>query len=134
MLSDRWVIPDIYCPFPSLISPYLKQVQTHAQQWLNAIGLVPQGMAPHPFLTSDVPWMACSIYPRAGLEELSLCCDWYNWGFTYDDQCDNSGLGTRSHDLSQRHVHLLAVFQDSPLASLREPMAAALSDIWQRAR
>src|SRR5436305_13300160 len=78
--------------------------------------------------------MACSIYPRAGLEELSLCCDWYNWGFTYDDECDNSVLGTRSHDLSQRHVHLLAVFQDSPLASLREPMAAALSDIWQRAR
>jgi 5-epi-alpha-selinene synthase len=131
---DHFVIPDIYCPFPSLISPHLEQVQTHAQEWLNAIGLVPQGMAPSPFLTSDVPWMVCSIYPNAGLQELFLCCDWYNWGFTYDDLCDNSGLGRRPHELDQIYAHLLAVFQSSPPAPVRELMAAALSDIWQRAR
>src|SRR5215472_13197620 len=94
---DRFVIPDIYCPFPSLISPHLEHVQTHAQEWLNAIGLVPQGRAQSTFLTYEVPWMICGIYPNAGLEELFLCCDWYSWGFTYDDLCDNSGLGKRPY-------------------------------------
>jgi 5-epi-alpha-selinene synthase len=145
---NRFVIPDIYCPFTSLTSPHLEQVQTHAQEWLNAIGLAPPGVAPSPFLTSEVPWMICGIYPSAGLQELSLCCDWYNWGFTFDDLCDNSELGRRLYELDQIHAHLCAVFQTSPPASVREPIApvatplvpiaspsvTALSDIWQRAR
>jgi hypothetical protein len=131
---NHFVIPDIYCPFPPLTSPHLEQVQTHAQEWLNTIGFVPQGIAQSTFLTYEVPWMICGIYPTARLEALSLCCDWYNWGFTYDDLCDNSGLGRQPYELARIHAHLLDVFQASPLVSFREPMAAALCDIWQRAR
>jgi 5-epi-alpha-selinene synthase len=136
---DHFVIPDIYCPFPSLISPHLEQVQAHAQEWINAIGLVPQGTAQSSFLTYEVPWMICGVYPDAGLEELFLCSDWYSWGFTYDDLCDNSGPDTHELDLIQ--AHLLAVFQASPPASVQEaiaptasPLVTALSDIWQQAR
>ena len=130
----HFVIPDIYCPFPSLISPHLEEVQAHAQKWLNTIGLVPRGIAQSTFLTCEVPWITCSIYPSAEPEELFLCCDWYNWGFTYDDLCDNVGLGRRLYELDQTQAHLLAIFQNSPPASTREPIVTALSDIWQRAR
>jgi 5-epi-alpha-selinene synthase len=78
--------------------------------------------------------MICGIYPSAGLEELFLCCDWYNWGFTYDDMCDNLEFSTQLYEFDQIQAHLLAVFQDSPLVSVREPVVAMLSDIWQRAR
>lgn len=135
---NHFIIPDIYCPFP--ISLHLEQVQAHAQEWLNAIDLVPREIAHSPFLTKDVPWMICSIYPGAGLEELCLCTDWYIWGFSYDDLCDNSELGTRPYELNQTQEALLTVFQDSSPEPVQEPMTptasslvAALSDTWQRA-
>jgi hypothetical protein len=131
-LMEHFTIPDIHCPFP--ISPYLEQVQAHAQEWLNTIHLIPEGTAQSTFLTAEVPWIICSIYPSAGLEELCLCTDCYIWGFTYDDLCDNSGLGTRPYELDQIHTDLLAIFYESPLAPLEKPIVVGLTDIWQRTK
>jgi terpene synthase-like protein len=126
-----FVIPDIYCPFSSLISPHLEAVRAHAREWLSVHAPV---LAQSPFLTSDVPWMVCGIYQSAGLEELCLCSDWYSWGFTFDDLCDNSGLGRRLDALEQIQARFLAVLQEVPPVSIREPVVAMLYDIWQRAR
>ena len=131
---DQCVIPDIHCPFPALTSSHLEQVQAHAREWLDAISLVPRKLAHSAFLTSDIPWMICSIYPSAGLEELCLCSDWYIWGFTYDDMCDNTGLSTQPDELHQIQTDHLAVFQDVRGAAVQKPTVAALCDTWQRAQ
>jgi len=131
--TELITIPDIYCPFPSQISPHLEHVQRHTLQWIQDFRLMQKEAALQHYLASNLSRFPCRVYPNATLEELCFIDNWVTWITLVDDWFDDSGLGTRPADMYQLYQHLLAILQDPPLATPQGPLAEALADIWQRA-
>jgi Terpene synthase family 2, C-terminal metal binding len=130
---ESLMIPDIYCPFPSQISPYLEQVREHTLEWVQRFRLIQREIARQYFLAIDISCFSCRVYPMASLEELFFINDWVGWITLFDDRFDDSGLSARPDYMYQVHQHLLALLQDPPLVTPQGPVAEALSDVWQRA-
>lgn len=134
--SDREsiTIPDIYCPFPSQISPYLEQVRRYTLEWVQSFNLVQKETALQYYLAADFSGFSCRVYPMASLEELFFINDWVSWIALFDDWFDDSRLGTQPAYMYQIHQHLLTILQeDSSHATPQGPVAEALADIWRRA-
>jgi 5-epi-alpha-selinene synthase len=131
---ERFVIPDIFCPFPSQVSPYLEQVRQQAQEWIQEFRLIKGEIALRYYLTADFPLLTCRAHPRAGLEELFLCCNWYTWVFVFDDQFDDGVAGRQPESMRVIYDHMLALLQDPASATPQGPAAESLANIWQRAR
>jgi terpene synthase-like protein len=129
------VIPEIYCPFPSLISPHLEQVREHALEWVKRFRLIQSETALRHFLACDIAGFTCRNHAGADLEALYICCDLYSWLFLCDDQLDQRALGRQPEYVRVFQDHLFSVLQnpDFSLASSWEPVALALYDVWQRA-
>jgi hypothetical protein len=127
-----FVIPDIYCPFPSQISPYVEEVQMHSLWWVKHFRLVQREVAYRRFTTARFAWLASRVHPLAGLYELSLACDWFVCLFLFDDQFDESELGGQPERMQPILDHLLAVIS-KPSVMPQGPIAEALADFWQRA-
>jgi 5-epi-alpha-selinene synthase len=130
---EPFMIPDIYCPFPSQISPYLEQVRSYTLEWVQRFHLVQQETVLQHYLAADLSQFSCRVYPNANVEELCFIDNWVSWITQFDDWFDDSGLGMRPGYIYRIHQHLLAILQDPPLAIPQGPIAEALSDIWQRA-
>ena len=126
-------IPDIYCPFPSQISPHLEHVCTHTLEWVQRFRLVQKEATLRYYLAADFSGFSCRVYPNGSLEELFFINDWVIWIMLFDDWFDDSGLGTQPAYMYQVHQHLLAILQDPPRVTPQGPVAEALFDIWQRA-
>lgn len=126
-------IPDIYCPFPSQVSPHLEHARRHTLQWIQKFRLIQKETAQHHHLASDLSRFSGRVFPNASLEELCFIDNYVTWITLVDDWFDDSGLGTRPTDMYQVYQPLLAIFQDPPPATLPGPLAEALNDIWQRA-
>ena len=129
----QFVIPDLYCPFPSLLNPQHEQVQEHTLAWAKRFGLIQGETTLRYYLALAMSRGACRAYAKAGLEELYLICDWLCWGFFYDDQFDCSEYKTQLTFMHAVNDHLLALLLDTPGVSPQGPIAEALHDIWLRA-
>jgi hypothetical protein len=127
------VIPEIYCPFPSLISLHLEQVREHTLEWVKRFCLIQSEAALRHFLACDIAGFTCRNHVRADLETLCICCDFYSWLFLYDDQLDQREHGRRPEYVRVFQDHLLALLQnqDFSLASSWGSVALALCDVWQ---
>lgn len=130
---ESLVIPDIYCPFPSLTNPNIEQAKKHSLEWAKDFRLIQRDAAQQHFLIAGVAHFGCSVHPKAALEELCFCCDWYCLITLFDDHFDDTERGKEPELLRLIHDHLLAVLQNPPKAIPQGLAAEAFSDIQQRA-
>jgi hypothetical protein len=131
-MMEHFTLPDIFCPFPSQISPYVQEVHVHSLWWVKHFRLVQQAVALRRFSAARSAWLAARTHPCAGFRELALICDWCVWLFMFDDQFDDGALGKQPERMQPVLEHLLEVVSASA-ASPQGPIAEALSDFWQRA-
>jgi terpene synthase-like protein len=129
---EQIVIPDIYCPFPSLISSHLEQVREHTLDWIERFRLI-QGEAGLSYYRAiDIPEAICRIYPKASLEELLVLNDYYIWGFIYDDLYDDEKFSTQPEGMDGLYEHMLAILQTPSLVTPQGSLAEATVEAFQR--
>lgn len=131
--SEQALIPEIYCPFPSQISPQYEAVKAHTQEWVQLLGLTPHKAALDYYRVADYPGLACRTYPNAGLEELFLASDWHFLIFVYDDPFDEGEFDSRQQEMLAFHKHVLAVMDTPFLTAPHGPVPTAFANLLQRA-
>ncbi|CAG1021413.1 partial Germacrene A synthase, partial [Patescibacteria group bacterium] len=92
MIQD-FIIPTIYCPFPSKINSHVDALQQHTLDWVQQFNLVADDRAWYRLKKSQFHRLAARAYPTTSLERLAIIADWNIWLFILDDQCDEWGIG-----------------------------------------
>ena len=109
MKQEHLVIPRLYCPFPSAVSPHLEAVNEHTLTWVRRFGLVQEEHAFVRLRDSRFPSLVARAYPRAPSDRLAVISDWNTWLFLLDDECDEAGLGRKPDRLAALHARCLDV-------------------------
>lgn len=130
---ERIILPAIYCPFPSRISPYVEPVQEHSLAWVQRWHLIQKESALRRFASARFAWLAARAHADAELEDLALICDWHVWLFLFDDQFDDGALGRQPERMQTILEELLTIVKHSPISPPEKPIAQALNDFWSRA-
>lgn len=130
---EQIVIPEIYCPFPSRISPHYEQVRAHTLDWARRFEVVYHPEMLRYYDRADLSGLACRVYPHAGLEELCLASDWLFFIFVFDDLFDEGGLDHRLNEMAQFHEHLLDVVHNPPRGQSYGPISRVFLNLFQRA-
>jgi 5-epi-alpha-selinene synthase len=109
MKQKDLVLPRLYCPFPSQVSPFLEVVNEHTLAWARRFSLVQGERAFARLRDSKFPSLIARAYPRAPRERLAIISDWNTWLFLLDDECDEAGIGRRPDRLAALHARCLDV-------------------------
>lgn len=138
------MLPELYCPFTSDISPYADTVHQGTVDWACGVGLVEPGPAYKIFLRTNIGRLAGHYHPHARAEDLQLVSDLYAWMFVRDDLCDETEIGASPEKLSAWNLRSLDILEsraavrgDSPfelaLENLRDRLLArSPSSVWMR--
>jgi hypothetical protein len=131
-------IPEIHCPFPSQVNPYLDEARTHLAAWVRDIGLVQRDSARRRFERADFGWFAAVVYPTADRRHLELMADWFAWLFLVDDQLDDGGVGRSLEQADAAVATLLSILEDpaqieiGPAGHGLPTAVSSLADLWRR--
>jgi hypothetical protein len=129
---QNFTIPNIYCPFPSAISPYAERIHRHTLDWVQQLNLVTNEKAYKRLRASKFGRLAARAYPDAPLDRLEIISDWNTWLFILDDQCDEWGLGKHPEQLAALHARCLEILSGSMPNSEDVALVYALHDIRTR--
>ncbi|MBV1957394.1 terpene cyclase [Streptomyces albidoflavus] len=131
-------VPEILCPFPYRVNPYVEEARTHLAEWVRSTGLVTRDSARRRFDQADFGWFAALVYPTAGRRHVELMADWFAWLFLVDDQLDDGSAGRSAGRMGQMVDGMRAVLEapDFGASLVRTttlpPAVASLADLWQR--
>ncbi len=126
-VREHYVLPPLYCPFPSAINPHAEAAERHSLAWAERFGIItPAG---HQQLgAARFGSLAALTYPAAPREELLIVSDWLVWVFLKDDD----ELDQRPADLAALHARFLAVLEGDYPTGHDVPLTHALADLRQR--
>ncbi|MGR9052128.1 MAG: terpene synthase family protein [Gammaproteobacteria bacterium] len=131
-MNQNYTIPDIYCPFPSAISPFADRVNQHTLEWVRKFGLVSGATAWQRLQQSKFGRLASRAYPYAPPDRLEIVSDWNTWLFVLDDQCDEWGLGKEPEKLELLHRRCLQILAGTKLIADDVALVHAIHDIRTR--
>jgi hypothetical protein len=80
-------------PFPGRVNQHAAAVGDRSSRWAAEIGLVATSAAAARLARANAADLAGRACPDAGEEHLLLLTDLFTWLFTFDDSCDDDGLG-----------------------------------------
>src|SRR5262249_10522579 len=126
---ENFVLPQLYCPFPSVVNPHAEAAERHSLAWALRFGII-KPAAYHQLSASNFGSLAALTYPAAHREELLIVSDWLVWVFLKDDQ----ELGSRPEELAALHSRFLSVLEGDNPTGQDVPFIHALADIRQRMR
>src|SRR5262249_18972789 len=129
----NFVLPSLYCPFPSAVNPHAEAAERHTLAWAERFGIITPG-AYRRFCASNFGSFAARVYPTAPPEELLIASDWSTWLFLKDDQTDEGELGQRPEELTALHARFLAALEGARVNSYDAPLTHALAELGQRLR
>ncbi|MDQ3583609.1 MAG: hypothetical protein M3495_19275 [Pseudomonadota bacterium] len=109
MKQEPLLVPRLYCPIPSAVSPHLEAVNEHTLAWARRFGLVQEEQAFVRLRDSKFPSLIARAYPLAPRDRLDVISDWNTWLFLLDDECDEAGLGRKPDRLVTLHDRCLDV-------------------------
>ncbi len=132
-IIENFVLPPLYCPFPSVVNPHAEAAEQHSLAWAKRFGIITPA-AYQRFRASNFGSFAAHTYPTAPREELLIIADWSAWGFLKDDQTDEGEIGHRPEELAALHARFLAVLEGDRITSHDAPLTRALADVSQRLR
>ncbi|MEU8266964.1 4-epi-cubebol synthase [Sphaerisporangium sp. NPDC049002] len=134
LAPSRLLLPPLSCPFPSLISPYVDQVNEETFSWLVASHMIDDPAELDRYREASYGRLGARTYPYAGNDMLRLVTDWCVWLFAFDDAfCESD---RRAAEIARALPQLLAVLDDLDdpvdVAHVENPFARALHDIKAR--
>jgi hypothetical protein len=124
-------LPELFCPFPSAVSPHAHTVDEATIAWARSLGLLGEPSAVHKLRVVGVGWLVARTTPYMGRDGLQLLADWCTWLFLQDDDCDELGIGREPAKLRELHAHSLATLRGDAFAP-DSPSQRALSDLRER--
>ena len=132
-MMERFVMPDLYCPFTPAINEHAEAVKESTVQLALTFGLLPDERSVRTFRAAAIGHLAARTHSHLGLEELSLISDWYSWLFFRDDQRDEgTEVGRSPGELSSLDRRLLTILEGANVSADDEPMAGAMLDLRER--
>lgn len=129
---EKFIFPDLYCPFPSQINKHVDVLEGYALEWVTRFNLLKDELSYQRFRKSKFYLLAASTYPSCQLEELKIANDWICWLFLWDDQCDMSDLGKQPERLEIFQNRFLEILYGAKLTSNDIPLGRALFDLRNR--
>lgn len=128
---ENFVLPPLYCPFPSAVNPHAEAIEHHTLAWAKRFGIITPSSYRR-FCASSFGAFAARVYPTAPREELMIASDWSAWLFMKDDQTDEGELGRRPEELAALHARFLAALEGERLTDRDVPLTHALAELGQR--
>ncbi|WP_157546142.1 4-epi-cubebol synthase [Microtetraspora fusca] len=83
--SPRLRIPELTCPFPSEVNPYVEEVDRDTLAWLAASGMIEGADNLARYGAARYGWLGGRTYPYAARELCQIVTDWCVWLFAFDD-------------------------------------------------
>jgi 5-epi-alpha-selinene synthase len=124
-------LPELWCPFPSRISPYAEEVHQGTSVWLERFELWNDERLQRNYI-ADVSYLAARYHPDLPCATLQLVSDWYTWFFCQDDLYHETRIGRSADQLDSFHSQLLLILRGAVPSYGDAPLAHALYDLWQR--
>ncbi len=127
-----WELPDLYCPFPSLVNRHADVVGRATIEWAGRHGLLTTPKQRHRLEAVRVGWLIARTNPTTSLEALQLLANWCTWLFLQDDECDENGIGKDPAAIAARHQRSYEILSGSSLQRGDRPLSRALAELRQR--
>ncbi|WP_431784468.1 terpene synthase family protein [Streptomyces chumphonensis] len=137
-MSQPFVLPDFYTPYPARLNPHVEEARAHASEWARRMGMLEgSGIWEQSDLDAhDYALLCAYTHPDADGPALSLVTDWYVWVFFFDDhflQCFK-----RSQDRAGGKAYLdrlpafMPMDRSVGMPEPTNPVEAGLADLWER--
>ncbi|MGP9019669.1 terpene synthase family protein [Streptomyces sp. BR1] len=137
-MSQPFVLPDFYMPYPARLNPHLEAARTQSRAWAREMGMLEgSGIWDQSDLDAHDYALLCSYtHPDCDADALSLVTDWYVWVFFFDDHFLEAFKRTLDREGGRKYLERLAAFMPMDLADgFPEPVnqvEKGLADLWAR--
>ncbi|PKV86879.1 Geosmin synthase [Streptomyces sp. TLI_146] len=137
-MTQPFVLPDFYMPYPARLNPHLETARVHSREWAREMGMLEgSGIWELSDLDAHDYALLCSYtHPDCDAEALSLVTDWYVWVFFFDDHFLEQFKRTLDSDGGKAYLERLAAFMPMDLDDgFPEPtnqVEKGLADLWAR--
>lgn len=134
---ETLMYPQLYCPFPAKVNPYLESASLHTLEWSQELGLTarnPEEAAQ--FLKTGFTGIAAGAYPDATEEGLFLVSDYTVWLSRFLDTFYRIPLDEKATFIRDTAYTFMDIMEQRPVIWLTtgNPLIAALEDLWKRIR
>lgn len=126
-------IPQIFCPFPSMLNPFAKEADQHTADWVHHFDLVRSDKARERFRRARFAMLSSRAFPSAGRFKLCIAAEFNTWLFLLDDKNDESRFGKRDF-LEMVHSFVTMILNNNQVVAPAEgmPLANSFADLWKR--
>lgn len=131
---EKFILPDLYCPFPSQINKHVDVLEEYSMEWVLRFNLQASQLAYQRFSKSRFFLLAANAYPESNLDLLKIGNDWLSWVFIWDDQCDMSELKKQPELLNVFNRRFMEILRGAVPTNQEKPIYHALADLGQRTR
>ncbi len=130
--AEQFVVPDLRCPFASVVNAHAEDVREETLRWASSFGLLTYESSRKVLRGAASSELAARCHPFARREELRLISDFYAWMFLQDDRRDESEVGWRPGQLFDDERRSLEVLGGDEPTRRDELSIHALSDLRDR--
>ncbi|MCZ7415383.1 MULTISPECIES: terpene synthase family protein [unclassified Streptomyces] len=137
-MTQPFVLPDFYTPYPARLNPHLEEARAHSARWAREMGMLEgSGIWEQSDLDAHDYGLLCAYtHPDCDGPALSLVTDWYVWVFFFDDHFLECFKRTQDRAGGKAYLDRLPAFMPmDPAAGTPEPtnpVEAGLKDLWAR--
>lgn len=137
-MTQPFVLPHFYMPYPARLNPHLDEARAHSTVWAREMGMLEgSGVWEQSDLDAHDYGLLCAYtHPDCDGPALSLITDWYVWVFFFDDHFLEVFKRSQDRDGGKAYLDRLPLFMpldlSTPLPEPRNPVEAGLADLWAR--
>ncbi|MFB7745807.1 germacradienol/geosmin synthase [Streptomyces sp. NPDC056132] len=137
-MSQPFVLPDFYLPYPARLNPHLESAREHSRIWARDMGMLEgSGIWDLADLDAHDYALLCSYtHPDCDARQLALVTDWYVWVFFFDDHFLEMFKRSLDRKGGKEYLDRLPAFMPMDLADgfpeAINPVEAGLADLWAR--
>ncbi|KPC63819.1 hypothetical protein ADL27_61300, partial [Streptomyces sp. NRRL F-6602] len=117
-VTQPFVLPDFYVPYPARLNPHLEEARAHAREWADEMGMLEgSGIWDLANLEAhDYALLCAYTHPDCDGPALSLVTDWYVWVFFFDDHFLELFKRTQDREGAKAYLERLPAFMPMDLA------------------
>jgi hypothetical protein len=128
-------IPELYCPFPTAISPHVEAVQKQVNQWMQARRYFRTEAQLERFKSARFAWLTGRVHPDASFDDVLLVATYMSWLFLVDDLYDEAEMGRYPERLKAQLGEIIdRMKHPRPLQGDESPVMVGLAELWERLR
>ncbi|MGY1496588.1 germacradienol/geosmin synthase Cyc2 [Streptomyces sp. QTS52] len=137
-MTQPFVLPHFYMPYPARLNPHLDEARAHSTVWAREMGMLEgSGVWEQSDLDAHDYGLLCAYtHPDCDGPALSLITDWYVWVFFFDDHFLEVFKRSQDRDGGKAYLDRLPLFMpldlSTPVPEARNPVEAGLADLWAR--